>query len=135
MTSSDKNRPDKHFEQRARKLWHEAAQHIDPATAGRLRAARRQALETAKAPTHHTVRWLIPTGAFAVIALTAMMVWQPLPRHHEATSAPAISGGADSTADVDNDLPPDADKTDPNLYQNLDFYGWLATADSHPATR
>ena len=135
MTSSDKNRPNKHFEQRARKLWHEAAQRIDPATAGRLRAARRRALETKQAPVHHTVRWLIPTGAFAVIALAAMMVWQPLPQHHAATSTPAVYGTASATADVDNDLPPDADKTDPNLYQNLDFYGWLATADSHPATR
>lgn len=135
MTSSKKNRPDKHVEQRARELWHEAAQRIDPATAGRLRAARRQALEAAQAPVRHPVRWLIPTGAFAVIALAAMMVWHPLPQHHEAASAPALNGSADSTADLDSDLPPDADKTDPNLYQNLDFYGWLATADSHPATR
>jgi hypothetical protein len=135
MTSSDKNRPDKHFEQRARKLWHEAAQRIDPTTAGRLRAARRRALEAKQAPVHHTVRWLIPTGAFAVIALAAMMVWQPLPRHHAATSTPAVYGTANATADVDNDLPPDADKTDPNLYQNLDFYGWLASTDSHTATR
>ena len=48
--------PDEHFEQRARELWREAAQRIDPATAGRLRAARRQALETAKAPAHRAVR-------------------------------------------------------------------------------
>jgi hypothetical protein len=32
-------------------------------------------------------------------------------------------------------LPPDADKTDPVLYQNLDFYTWLAAADHHPTTR
>ena len=40
---------------------------------------------------------------------------------------------------MDNELPPDADKTDPNLYQNLDFYGWLAANDSQnksqPANR
>lgn len=126
MTSSEKNRPDKHFEQRARKLWHEAAQHIDPATAGRLRAARRKALEATQVRTRHTVRWLIPTGAFAAIALAAMMVWQPLQQRHEATSM-QVSSVADPSADPDNDLPPDADKTDPNLYQNLDFYGWLAS--------
>jgi len=134
MTSSDKNRPDKHFEQRARKLWHEAAQHIDPATAGRLRAARRKALEATQARPHHTVRWLIPTGAFAVIALAAMMVWQPLPQRHANTST-QISNTADPAADPDNDLPPDADKADPSLYQNLDFYDWLAANNSHPATR
>jgi hypothetical protein len=77
------------------------------------------------------VRWLIPTGAFAAIALAAMMVWQPLPQHH-ATTAMHVTGTVD---DLDNELPPDADKTDPNLYQNLDFYGWLASTNSHTATR
>ena len=124
--------PDEHFEQRARELWREAAQRIDPATAGRLRAARRQALETtAKTPAHRAVRWLIPTGAFAAIALAAMMVWQPLPQHH-ATTAMHATGSID---DLDSELPPDADKADPNLYQNLDFYGWLASTSSHTAAR
>ncbi|MHB1059953.1 MAG: hypothetical protein ACYC0F_18975 [Rhodanobacter sp.] len=125
--------PDKHFEQRARELWQEAAQRIDPATAGRLRAVRRQALEATRAPAHRTARWLIPTGAFAVVALATMMVWQPLPRHH-AVPAQAIHA-ADAGADLDNDLPPDADRTDPNLYQNLDFYGWLAANGNQTATR
>lgn len=137
MTSSDKHssdgsRPDQPFEQRARELWRAAAQRIDPATAGRLRAARRKALEPSRASTH-TIRWLIPTGAFAVIALAAMMVWQPLPRHHIATATQAAH--ANDPADLDNDLPPDADKTDPNLYQNLDFYGWLASTSSPAAAR
>jgi hypothetical protein len=125
--------PDKHFEQRARELWHEAAQRIDPATAGRLRAARRQALESVRAPAHRTARWLIPTGAFAVVALATMMVWQPLPRHH-AVPTQAINA-ADAGTSLDNDLPPDADQADPNLYQNLDFYGWLAANNHQTATR
>jgi hypothetical protein len=133
MTSSDKNRPDKHFEQRARELWQEAARQIDPATAGRLRAARRKALEATQVRTHHTVRWLIPTGAFAAIALAAMMVWQPLQQRH-ATTSMQVSSVADLAADLDNDLPPDADKTDPNLYQNLDFYGWLASSNTNASS-
>lgn len=138
MTSSDKHstdrsRPDQAFEQRARALWHVAAQRVDPATAGRLRAARRKALEPSRASPHHTIRWLIPTGAFAVIALAAMMVWQPLLPRHAITATPAVH--ATDPADLDNDLPPDADKTDPNLYQNLDFYGWLAANNSQPASR
>jgi len=128
---ADHSRPDQRLEQRARELWHEAAQRIDPATAGRLRAARRQALDAAQAPARRAVRWLIPTGAFAVIALAAMMVWQPLPPPHAATAMHA----AGSVDDVDNELPPDADKADPNLYQNLDFYGWLASTSSHTAAR
>lgn len=130
MNSSD-NRPGKPVEQRARELWHEAAQRIDPATVERLRAARRQALHPAPAPTYRTARWLIPTGAFAVIALATLMVWQP---PHPSTK-PTQANSADVGAELDNDLPPDADQTDPNLYQNLDFYGWLAASNSRPASR
>ncbi|TPG46270.1 hypothetical protein EAH75_16820 [Rhodanobacter glycinis] len=136
MKSSD-NRPDKPVEQRAREqrvreLWHEAAQRIDPATVERLRAARRRALRSAQTPTHRTARWLIPAGAFAVIALAAIMVWQP-PR--QAATSMQTASPTDPVAELDNELPPDADKTDPNLYQNLDFYGWLAANNSHSATR
>jgi hypothetical protein len=133
MTTPD-NRPDKPFEQRARELYLEAAQRIDPATTGRLRAARRQALTAAQAPRHHTARWLIPTGAFAAIALAALMVWQPLP-HRAPSPTTQVANATDATPDLDNELPPDADKTDPNLYQNLDFYGWLAANNSQPANR
>jgi len=133
MTSSDKNRSDnrhsKPLEQRARELYHEAAQRIDPVTAGRLRAARRNALAATQAPQHHAARWLIPTGAFAAIALAALMVWQPLP-HHGAAPADQGINAPEQSAEVDNELPPDAEKTDPNLYQNLDFYGWLAANNS-----
>ncbi|WP_449429116.1 hypothetical protein [Rhodanobacter umsongensis] len=138
MTSSDNKQPDnrqhKALEQRARELYHEAAQRIDPVTAGRLRAARREALAAAQAPQRHAARWLIPTGAFAAIALAALMVWQPLP-HRTATNPARMANAADQSTDLDSELPPDADKTDPNLYQNLDFYGWLAANDSKPANR
>ena len=123
------NSLDKHLERRARELYLEASQRIDPVTAGRLRAARRTALAAAQAPKHHLTRWLIPTGAFAAIALATLMVWQPVP--HDTVSSPnqtiSMSG---SGTDMDTELPPDADKTDPNLYQNLDFYVWLAANNS-----
>ena len=138
MTSSDENRPDnrhqKPLEQRVRELYHEAAQRIDPVTAGRLRAARRQALASAQAPRHHAARWLIPTGAFAAIALAALMVWQPLP-HHEALSTTQMANATEAGVDLDTELPPDADKTDPNLYQNLDFYGWLAANNTDASSQ
>jgi hypothetical protein len=131
MNSSD-NQPGKPVEQRARELWHEAAQRIDPGTAERLRAIRRQALRSTPTPTHRTARWLIPTGAFAVIALATLVVWQP---PHPSAKPAQANGAPDAGAELDNDLPPDADKTDPNLYQNLDFYGWLAASNSRPASR
>lgn len=121
---------------RARALYREAGQRIDPATAGRLRAARRHALDAAKAPQRHTARWLVPTGAFAAIAFAMLMVWQPLSHSPSMPANHVIS--TDQSADVDNDLPPDAEKTDPSLYQNLDFYGWLAAnnpSNNQPANR
>jgi hypothetical protein len=121
---------DQRLQQRARELYREAGRRVDPVTAGRLRAARRQALETADRPSRQVSRWLIPSGAVAVIALASLMLWQPLPH---SGGRPAVA--VDTATDLDNELPPDADKTDPVLYQNLDFYTWLASADRHPPTR
>jgi hypothetical protein len=112
------------FEERARGLFREASERIDHVTAGRLRAARRQALSAGQSPPHQTARWLIPAGAFAAIALATLMVWQPL-SPNSVRPAPSV-GAPVQTAEIDSDLPPDAEKTDPNLYQNMDFYKWLA---------
>ena len=136
MNSSDTRRPDRRqheiFEKRAREVWREAARQIDPGTAGRLRAARRKALQGAGSPRLHATSWLIPTGAVAAIALAAMMVWQPLPH------APSAAQGQLATSVVlepDNELPPNAEQVDPALYQNLDFYAWLAANDNRPTSR
>ena len=129
---------DAQLEQRARTLYREASQRLDTGTAGRLRAARRQALAAARTPQRHVARWLVPTGAFAVLALAALMMWQP-PAHapSAAPAAPlqAAAAGNSTGPQADNVLPPDADKVDPGLYQNLDFYGWLAANDTQPAER
>ncbi|MEO6799392.1 MAG: hypothetical protein ABI178_05605 [Rhodanobacter sp.] len=133
-SSDDSRRHDRQhepLEQRARKLWREAARQVDPATAGRLRAARHDALREARIPRGHATRWLIPTGAVAIIALAAMMVWQPLPR--APSMAPELA--ASTAPESDNDLPPNPEQVDPALYQNLDFYAWLAASDRQPAAR
>lgn len=135
MKSSDKIRPDHGqqdpMERRSRELYREAARRIDPVTAGRLRAARRQALEAAQVPARTSSSWLLPAGAFAVITLAAMMLWQPL-APHQATPAPQSASTTGAGSELDNELPPDADQIDPNLYQNLDFYGWLAANRPSP---
>ena len=130
--------PDTPLEQRARALYREASQRLDPATAGCLRAARRQALGAAQAPQRHVVRWLVPTGAFAVLALAALIMWQPPAHAPSAAPGPSLqtaAAGVSAGPQADNVLPPDADKVDPSLYQNLDFYGWLAANDSQPTDR
>ena len=126
------NTSDRQFEQRARELYHEAARRIDPATAGRLRAARREALAATQQahPPHHLARWLVPSGACAAIALAALLVWPSAPR--PVATAPITA--AATAGENDNALPPDPEQADPNLYQNLDFYGWLAANDSQPTT-
>lgn len=124
------NSSDKQFEQRARARYQEAIQSIDPVTLGRLRAARRTALEaaTVQASPHHRVRVLLPMGALAAMALAALMIWQPSPQPEGKQVA--------ATEQQDNEyLPPEADKADPGLYQNLDFYSWLAANGSDQAKR
>ena len=121
------NSSDKQFEQRARALYQEAAQSIDPVTAGRLRAARRTALQAATIAPHHRARVLLPVGALAAVALAALMSWQPAPQ-------PQAEGKQAVAAEQENEyLPPGADKADPGLYQNLDFYSWLAANNSSQA--
>jgi len=123
------NAPD-NLERRARELYREASRRIDPATAGRLRAARREALAAAAAPAHlRFARMLVPAGAFAAIAVAALMVFSP------RDSMPVQEQGVAQTVEADGDLPPDLSNTDPSLMQNLDFYDWLATNDASQASR
>lgn len=122
--------PDETLTRRARTLYHAVAQRLDPALATRLRNARREMLAGNRHAPHHVVRWLVPSGACAAIALAAVLTWPAMPRPDAAAGTPAA---ASQTAEVDNLLPPDPEQADPNLYQNLDFYGWLAANDSQPA--
>lgn len=123
--------PDTRFARRARALYREAADHVDADTRARLRAARLRALApTADRAPRVGSRWLLPGGAFAVVALAAVMLWQPMP-HDALAPGSAISSNL-AGADADGDLPPDAEQADPKLYENLDFYGWLA-ANNRPA--
>jgi ferric-dicitrate binding protein FerR (iron transport regulator) len=128
------NSSDKQFEKRARALYQEATQCLDPVTAGRLRAARRTALQaaTAHASPHHRGRVLLPVGALAAMALAALMIWQPTPEQHANGNQPAAVATA---TEADNELPPGADNGDPGLYQNLDFYSWLAANQNSNQTK
>lgn len=130
MNTTD-NHPNPQLEQRARALYLEAARQLDGTTAGRLRVARREALASAHATprSRHVVRWLVPSGACAAIALAAVLAWPSMP--HPNATAPTT---ANVSSETDNALPPDPEQADPNLYQNLDFYGWLAANGNQPDT-
>lgn len=127
------NAPDNHFERRARELYRESARHLDPAVAARLSAARRDALAKKtddSSLAHRLLQVLLPAGAFAAIAFVALFMSSPVQR--PTTAKPA---GVSQVADVDGELPPDAAAADPTLYQNLDFYGWLAKNGDSEASR
>ena len=135
MNTPENDMPNTQLEQRVRALYHEAAHNLDPAIAGRLRAARREALAAGtgtRQPQHHFTRWLVPSGACAAIALAALLSWPSAPR--PMPGAPETAVVASSTGEADNALPPDPEQADPNLYQNLDFYGWLAASDHSAPT-
>ncbi|WP_413623949.1 hypothetical protein [Luteibacter sp. Lutesp34] len=118
---------DQELERRARNLYLRASRDIDPAIAGRLRAARRTAL----AQPHPSAarRLLVPAGAFAVLALATLMVWQP------GGGPPSPAVVAQPGDSEPNDLPPDADSADPALYKDLQFYSWLAYNDTRSSSR
>jgi len=133
MNTPDNDMSKTPLEQRARALYHQAARDLDPAIAGRLRAARREALGSGERQAPHRVaRWLVPSGACAAIALAALLAWPSAPRHMPGT--PDANSVIASSNEVDNTLPPDPEQADPNLYQNLDFYGWLAATDHSSPT-
>jgi len=125
------NAPDNHLERRARMLYREAAVHLDPAMATRLRAARRDALAKADGSSwaHRLLELLLPAGAFAAIALVALFLSSPVQR------PTSIAPTSAQTVDADSELPPDAAAADPRLYQNMDFYGWLAKNGDSEASR
>ncbi|WP_266169305.1 hypothetical protein [Dyella subtropica] len=126
------NAPDNNLERRARTLYREASRRIDPVTAGRLRAARREALAAASTPAHpRFTRVLVPASAFAAVAFAALMMWSPMYPNAQAPESSAST----VAVEVDGDLPPDPSAADPTLVQNLDFYGWLATNDDSQAGR
>jgi hypothetical protein len=107
------------FERRARDLYRRASTDTAPSVAGQLRAARRVAMATPA--TSVASRLLLPAGAFAVLALAAIMVW-PSGQRSVPMPMPAMA----VATEVDNDLPPDADSADPSMVEHLEFYSWLA---------
>ena len=128
------NAPDNHLERRSRELYREAARHIDPTTVERLRAARRKAIEGAgrSSLSQRLLQLLLPAGAFAAVAFAALMLTSPVRGPSGVSPVGSLAG---PTAEVDGDLPPDAAAADPTLYQNMDFYGWLARNGDSQANR
>lgn len=99
------------IEQRARELFEHASQQLEPATANRLRQARRAALTSSV-----RVRRLLPIAAAASLLAIALAWWLPRDR----TTTPPI----DSTAGTDAALI----ESD----EDSEIYAWLGDAPVAP---
>lgn len=117
MNTSPDN-PDRELVQRAREIHAQACANVDARTRAQLAAARRNAIATARVPSHKRV-WLPAVGAMAACALAVgVILWHPASAPSPAQVRPVASGEVE--------LPPDADSKQMDLYQNLEFYQWLA---------
>lgn len=114
----DMNSRDDELVQRAREIHAQACANLDARTQARLAAARRNAMAATRTPSHKRV-WLPAAGAMAACALAVgVILWRPAPAPSPAQSR--------QVAASDAELPLDADSKQMDLYQNLDFYQWLA---------
>ena len=91
---------------------------LDTRTRARLQAARRAALAQAQTPRGLSPRWFVPVGAMATLAAVAALGLWWIP-----TAAPPSMGASVEEAEL-------LFATDNlELYQNLDFYRWLAAKE------
>lgn len=106
------------LEQRSRELFDERVAGLDGRTRSRLNQARQAALEVARqrerAP---ALRWLMPVGSAAAVALVGLLSWQlmrPDVQAPESTLAASVDDLEIITSDADLEL-----------LQNMAFYAWL----------
>lgn len=107
------------FVEKARASLDARSQQLSPALEGRLRAARRTALASSRAPERS---WLPAMAATALVVVVAGTSWLALPQRGQV-SAPA--GLAVEDFDI---LTQDEPLT---LYQDLEFYYWLDQGGEH----
>ena len=122
--SPDTNDRDGKLARRAQEIHAQACANVDAHTQARLTAARRNAIAAARRASRKRV-WLPAAGAMAACALVVGVIfWRP-------ATAPTPAQGQQA-ASSDTELPLDADPGQMDLYQNLEFYQWLA---QQPAPR
>ncbi len=106
---------DREFEQRIREELDANLEALDPAIARRLQQARREALDAVK-PAHHPF-WQ-PAIGFAVAALLvlAVVIWPGM----RQDTPPSVALTDFELIAADDSL---------QLFEELDFYEWLAESD------
>ncbi|MEO6968744.1 MAG: hypothetical protein ABI132_09895 [Rhodanobacteraceae bacterium] len=113
---------DRAVETRAREIFGDACAHVDARIGARLASARREALAAAPQPSHPRI-WLPAAGAVAACALALGVLWF---HADPGSTANMHAQKTQLAAATDAGMPIDADAEQLDLYQNLDFYQWLA---------
>ena len=110
---------DQAFIARIKTLLDRSTNTLDARTRARLQAARRRAIAQIGAPPIWTLsRWLLPVGVAAALAVVGVIgLWWLQPG-----APPSMAATLE-----DAELLFAADNLD--LYQNLDFYRWLAAKE------
>jgi len=142
MKEPQQPKDQREFEARIRAAFDAAAEDLDPAIAGRLRAARRTALEAAGRPAEVAplpVRrgWYLG-GAMAATVLLAVLVaapWRDAPGPVAGESQPQLARGDDAAlpvpptdiAALDFEIVVEDDSLE--LLEELEFYQWLLEAE------
>ena len=112
---------DEHDRDLARRLRAQllASEELDPVTRARLAAARARAVgESGATAARHTGWWLATGGLTAAAVLAVMLVLR--------TPQSAVPTTADSLELLTDDV-------DPEFYQDLDMYQWLAESGAGSA--
>lgn len=117
---------DSPMEQRSRELFDETVANLDARTRSRLNQARHAALDAARGqPVASPVRWLLPVGsaaAVAMVALTTVQIMRP------GAEAPVVVESATLASVDDFEILTSSDELE--MLQDVDFYAWLETQDS-----
>lgn len=115
MTNRD---DDSVFISKVKNALDRSADALDAKTRTRLRAVRHEALAQTRVPRVFSPRWLVPAGAVATLTVVAALGlwWMP------PTAPPPMAASVEEA-----ELLFATDNLE--LYQNLDFYKWLAAKE------
>lgn len=124
--ASESNRPDdRHFQESLRELLRESEKTVDFIAASRLGAARARAVEAAAATAlPRSGWWTVPGAAVTALALAWLLVTGRI------LTPWAGSGNAAAVPQVEV-IETLADDKTTGVYDDLEFYQWLADTDGH----
>lgn len=109
---------DEHLEKQIKTTLDRSVEQLDADTLGRLRRARAAALTAAESKQPFSWLPLVSSASLAMVVVAVILMVLP--------KEPGLSAGLD-------DLEMFSAADDLELYQEMDFYTWLAEEDAHGA--